>query len=109
MLPKPVIEVPGYTPRSPLIVVGFVLVTVEEPKTVKLCADPSIGAAGATEMNNESGTKTLNLATHRCLIVIDIYQLLLCLVAERVLGVARAGQLSPESSIKAPQKTLFQS
>ena len=47
MLVKPVIEVPGKTPRSPHSVVEPVLVTVEAPKTEKLCAAPRIGDANA--------------------------------------------------------------
>src|SRR5271170_5623454 len=47
MLPSPVIEVPGYKPRSPLIVVGPVLVTVEAPRTAKLDTVPSVGAVCA--------------------------------------------------------------
>lgn len=37
---KPVIDVPGETPRSPEITVGPVLVTVEEARTAKLSATP---------------------------------------------------------------------
>jgi hypothetical protein len=44
MLPRPVIEEPGDTPRSPVMVVGPVLVTVEPPRTAKLVATPSDGA-----------------------------------------------------------------
>src|SRR5687767_13343607 len=36
----PVTEVPGLNPRSPLIVVGPVLVTVEAPRTANVLADP---------------------------------------------------------------------
>jgi hypothetical protein len=39
---KPVIAVPGLTPRSPTISVGPVLVTVEAPKTAKLSAVPRV-------------------------------------------------------------------
>src|SRR5580700_8898167 len=42
MLPRPVIEVPGYTPRFPVRVVGPVLVTVEAPSTAKLPAEARI-------------------------------------------------------------------
>src|SRR3972149_1829308 len=41
---KPVIALPGLTPRSPKIVVGPVLVTVWPPRTAKLAAEPSPGA-----------------------------------------------------------------
>src|SRR5271157_2787534 len=44
---KPVIEVPGERPRSPVMVVGPVLVTVEAPRTAKLSAEPSIVPAAA--------------------------------------------------------------
>ncbi len=40
---KPVIAVPGLTPRSPVSVVGPVLVTVEPPSTAKLSAVPREG------------------------------------------------------------------
>src|ERR1044071_5207305 len=36
----PVTEVPGLNPRSPLIVVAPVLVTVEAPRTANVLADP---------------------------------------------------------------------
>jgi hypothetical protein len=45
MLPEPVIEVPVETPRSPVMVVGPVLVTAEPPRTAKLSAEPSMGVA----------------------------------------------------------------
>lgn len=38
------IEVPGLTPRSPVMTLGPVLVTVEAPRTAKLCAVPKEGA-----------------------------------------------------------------
>src|SRR5712664_1484962 len=41
---KPVTAVPGLTPKSPVMIVGPVLVTVEAPRTAKLCAEPSGGA-----------------------------------------------------------------
>jgi hypothetical protein len=41
---KPVIALPGLTPKSPVMAVGPVLVTVEAPRTAKLCAGPSDGA-----------------------------------------------------------------
>ena len=42
------IAVPGLTPRSPLTVLVPVLVTVEPPRTAKLCAVPSDGADWAS-------------------------------------------------------------
>jgi hypothetical protein len=44
---KPVTAVPGLTPRSPVITLGPVLVTVEAPSTAKLWAIPSDGAVWA--------------------------------------------------------------
>ena len=44
---KPVTAVPGLTPRSPVMTLAPVLVTVEAPNTAKLCAAPSDGAVGA--------------------------------------------------------------
>src|SRR3972149_6905138 len=44
---KPVIALPGLTPRLPKIVVGLVLVTVWPPRTAKLAAEPSPGAVCA--------------------------------------------------------------
>lgn len=41
---KPVTAVPGATPKSPVTTVGPVFVTVEAPRTAKLCAVPSVGA-----------------------------------------------------------------
>jgi len=41
---KPVTAAPGLTPRSPVIVLAPVLVTVEPLNTAKLCAEPSEGA-----------------------------------------------------------------
>jgi hypothetical protein len=39
-----VTAVPGLTPRSPVMTVGPALVTVEAPRTAKLCTEPSGGA-----------------------------------------------------------------
>ena len=44
MSARPVIAVPGQTPRFPWTVVEPVLVTVEPPRTAKLAAEPSVGA-----------------------------------------------------------------
>ena len=44
---KPVTALPGLTPRSPVTMVGPVLVTVEPPKTAKLVATPSPGAVAS--------------------------------------------------------------
>jgi len=44
---NPVIAVPGLTPRSPVMTVGPVLVTVDAPNTAKLCAVPNDGAIAA--------------------------------------------------------------
>jgi len=41
---KPVTALPGETPRSPLILLTPVLVTVEPARTAKLAAVPSDGA-----------------------------------------------------------------
>src|SRR6185503_11892441 len=41
---KPVTDVPGSTPRSPVMIVGPVLVTVAAPSTAKASAAPSAGA-----------------------------------------------------------------
>ncbi len=41
---KPVTALPGLTPRSPVTMVGPMLVTVEPAKTAKLAATPSVGA-----------------------------------------------------------------
>jgi hypothetical protein len=47
MSAKPLIEAPAWTPRSPVMVVGPVLVTVEAPRTAKFSAEPSIDRADA--------------------------------------------------------------
>jgi len=44
---KPVIELPGLTPTSPVTEVEPVLVTADAPKTAKFCAVPIGGAACA--------------------------------------------------------------
>ena len=44
---KPVTAVPGERPRSPLMMVGPVLVTVEKPRTPKLAAAPRVGATAS--------------------------------------------------------------
>jgi hypothetical protein len=36
--------VPGLTPKSPVMIVAPVLVTVEAPRTAKVCAEPNGGA-----------------------------------------------------------------
>jgi hypothetical protein len=41
---NPVYEVPGLTPKSPVMIVEPVLVTVVAPRTAKLAAEPSGGA-----------------------------------------------------------------
>src|ERR1700738_3765720 len=46
---KPVIAVPGLTPRLPVTTVNPVLVTVVAPRIAKLCAEPSDGWADAAE------------------------------------------------------------
>ena len=48
------IEVPGLRPKSPLMVLDPVLVTVEPPKTAKLSAVPSIDAANPEEGEQRS-------------------------------------------------------
>jgi len=45
---KPTTALPGLTPRSPVMMLEPVLVTVEPPRTAKLCAVPSDGAVWAT-------------------------------------------------------------
>src|SRR4051812_2059744 len=45
---KPVTALPGETPRSPVMVVAPVFVTVEPPSTAKLCAAPSVGAVSSS-------------------------------------------------------------
>src|SRR5579859_8161144 len=55
MLPRPLIAVPGETPRSPVMVVGPVFVTAEAPSTAKLAALPRLsprrGAAHSMSAN----------------------------------------------------------
>ena len=48
----PVTEVPGLNPRSPLIVVGGMLVTVEAARTAYVLADPR--ATGAYPLNDKA-------------------------------------------------------
>src|SRR5688572_1482653 len=51
----PVTEVPGLKPRSPLIVVGAMLVTVEAAKTANVLADPRATGAGPKDAADTSG------------------------------------------------------
>lgn len=44
---NPVTAKPGLTPRSPMITVGPVLVTVDDPSTAKLSTVPRVGAVAA--------------------------------------------------------------
>src|ERR1041385_1710006 len=46
----PVTDVPGLNPRSPLIVVGPVLVTVEAARTANVLADPRATGAGPPDV-----------------------------------------------------------
>src|SRR6188508_3291330 len=57
----PVTEVPGLSPRSPLIVVGAMLVTVEAAKTAYDVADPRATGAGPPDAidTTEFGTPML--------------------------------------------------
>src|SRR6185503_4918694 len=45
----PVTDVPGLNPRSPLIVVGAMLVTVEAARTANVLADPRATGAGPAD------------------------------------------------------------
>src|SRR5579859_74521 len=54
MLPMPVIEVPGETPISPVMVVGPVFVTAWAPSTAKLAAVPRLSAHAGTAKNNSA-------------------------------------------------------
>src|SRR5579859_3921885 len=57
MLPRPVIELPGETPKPPVIVVGPVLVTAWPPRTAKLAAVPRLSAhAAPAKSNNPNAT-----------------------------------------------------
>ena len=61
------IELPGWTPRSPVKVVGPVLVTVEAPSTTKACAVPRTRAADAgkvSETKERARERTRNRADH---------------------------------------------
>ena len=51
---KPVIEVPGLTPKSPMTTDGPVLVTAAAPRTAKLVAVPSGGAVAAETVSNNA-------------------------------------------------------
>src|SRR5687768_17514585 len=54
---NPVTAVPGLTPTFPLTVVAPVLVTVDPPRTPKLCAVPrEICAKAGMAVNNSSAT-----------------------------------------------------
>src|SRR6185369_6633553 len=47
----PVTDVPGLNPRSPLIVVGAMLVTVEAARTANVLADPRATGAGPADVS----------------------------------------------------------
>ena len=49
---------PGLTPRFPVINVGPVLVTVEPPKTAKLCAAPRSETVWATSEDIDEASTT---------------------------------------------------
>ena len=51
---KPVTAVPGHTPKSPAMVVGPVLVTVEPAKTAKLDAVPRRSARALGSVSGKS-------------------------------------------------------
>jgi len=57
---NPVIAVPGLTPRSPLIVLGPVLVTVDPASTAKLAAVPRPTGAWAARAPGAPATTTAN-------------------------------------------------
>src|ERR1043166_10021200 len=57
----PVTEVPGLNPRSPLIVVGGMLVTVEAARTANVLADPRATGAGPADVSAAS-VRELRLA-----------------------------------------------
>jgi hypothetical protein len=60
---KPVTAVPGLTAKSSVTTVGPVFVTVEAPRTAKVCAEPSGGADSAQArlaiLNMQIANKTL--------------------------------------------------
>lgn len=59
---KPVIAVPGLTPKSPATVVRPVLVAVEPARTVKLVAVPSDGATASKDRAHVLSTRAKSSA-----------------------------------------------
>lgn len=58
---NPVIDVPEYSPRSPYSVVEPVFVTVEAPKTAKLCAEPrKVVAEAGADAHSIAANGTMN-------------------------------------------------
>ena len=57
--------VPGLTPRFPVINVGPVLVTVEPPKTAKLCAAPRSETVWATSEDIDEASTTKKIKDSR--------------------------------------------
>jgi len=55
---KPVMEVPGWSPRLPLIVDGPVLVTVEPANTAKLAVVPRVTGASAAAAGRTPAMRT---------------------------------------------------
>jgi hypothetical protein len=67
---EPVIEVPGETPRSPLMIVPVpATVTAEPPKTAKLSASPSNWANTGEGPTRSAANPTLAKTLERFLIV----------------------------------------
>src|ERR1700719_2166245 len=61
---NPVTELPGLSPRFPVMMVAPVLVTVVAPKTVKFCAAPSGMVWAAAGQEVASNPKTINAAAY---------------------------------------------
>src|ERR1700731_2881174 len=73
---NPVTELPGLSPRFPVMIVGPVLVTVEAPKMAKFSAAPSgtVWAAVGQEVARSS-PKPVNAAAHAAA---DLWTCFLC-------------------------------
>src|ERR1700719_4064129 len=61
---NPVTELPGLSPRSPVMIVAPVLVTVDAPKMAKVSAAPSGTVWATADREGTSNPETINAVAH---------------------------------------------
>src|ERR1700736_1625550 len=94
---NPVTELPGLSPRFPLMIVAPVLVTVDEPKMAKVSAAPSGTVWATADQEIASSPETVNAAAHAAA---DLRAYFLCveLFCIRQMEAARVLRLGAVSS-----------